>query len=55
MEVSVKDYDSNRSPSIPSSGTRTLRRNRPEGKSFFEISFRLASTREYALLGGCSV
>ena len=35
MEVSGKDYDSNRSPSVPASGTRTLRRNRPEGKSFF--------------------
>jgi phosphoribosyl 1,2-cyclic phosphodiesterase len=39
VEVSGKDYDSNRSPSAPSSGTRTLRRNRPEGKSFFEVLF----------------
>jgi phosphoribosyl 1,2-cyclic phosphodiesterase len=39
VEVSVKDYDSNRSPSVPSSGTRTLRRNRQEGKSFFEVLF----------------
>jgi phosphoribosyl 1,2-cyclic phosphodiesterase len=39
VKVSNKYYDSNRSPLVPSSGSRTLRRNRPEGKSFFEILF----------------
>jgi hypothetical protein len=35
VQVPFKDYNSNRSPLSPSSGTPTLQRNRPEGKSFF--------------------
>jgi len=35
VQGSVQRLYSNRSPLFPSSGTPTLQRNRPEGKSFF--------------------